>query len=148
MSASTAPIIHESTTHLTLDGKPAVLVPLVGMHGTGREMLLDRDVYRRLASIGGHDRCIVVKPFWRRPFVRHPHLGKLARWIVDAPRGEQTVSVNGDPLDLRRCNLNLAREAAIVRATSTRAPRDTQKVHAVTTMVFVRSSLGAAVNAG
>ena len=95
---------------VTIDGRKEVYVPLVGKHGTGREMLVDGDVWRRIKG-GGGMRCRVTMRRDVRLYADHPDLGPLARWILDAPSGEQVRYGNGDWFDLRRCNLNMAKES-------------------------------------
>ncbi len=98
---------------ITLSGEPVVYVPLVGKHGIGREVLLDADVWQRIAARGGA-RCRATLEASGKLRVDQPALGPLARWILNAPRGAQVRYLNGDRFDLRRCNLNLARDAAVV----------------------------------
>jgi hypothetical protein len=99
---------------VTIDGRKEVYVPLVGKHGTGREMLLDGDVWRRIKAHGGM-RCRVTMRRDGRLYADHPDLRPHARWILDAPSGEQVRYGNGDWFDLRRCNLNMAKESALGR---------------------------------
>lgn len=121
----------------TIDGVEVALVPLAGIHGTGRTLKLDRIDWHRVADRLEDGRRINVVQNGRKDgltvYLEGPqaaawagntdnprHLVTLARFITSNRNQGQLIRVrNFDPFDLRRTNLELE-----VRATRQRLPVD------------------------
>ena len=95
---------------ITIDDQEAVFVPLVGKHGRGLEMLLDKAVWERIAKPSGHACRATLMPSGNLR-ADHPDHGALARWILRAPERARVRYLNEDWLDLRRSNLVLAKDS-------------------------------------
>ena len=116
-------IAHPVTTRkpmpATVDSAPAILVPLSGKHGIGREAIIDASdwswIERRygakwILNITGNDRrgrivsgrAAIARDAKQK--ARSP-LVSLARIIAGAEPGDRVFVLNGDTLDLRYDNL-------------------------------------------
>ncbi len=100
--------------HYAEDGRQLVSVPLFGVSGEGKHMVLDADVWRSGRETGWPLVFTAVKEpksrklyvvTCRAPFSKRGVPRSLARIIMGAVSGEVVQFTNGDTLDLRLENL-------------------------------------------
>ncbi len=113
--------VESTPTPVSARPVPVVLIPLRGKHGEGRAVVVEAADYERLCALGVGPLSLVPNGKGRtyvasRRGIGRPHPNEmLARWVVGACRGEVVTYIDGNPLNLRRSNLEVLRGEALAR---------------------------------